>query len=58
MPWTTIEELRSTPATLVPPIAANIEVGQIQLAIQSALLLAAGKAVELGAGLAPPRSTP
>lgn len=39
-------------ATLVPPIAANIEVGQIQLAIQSALLLAQPvAAVELGAGL-------
>ena len=39
-------------STLVPPIAANIEVGQIQLAIQSALLLAQPvAAVEVGAGL-------
>lgn len=39
-------------ATLVPPVAANIEVGQIQLAIQSALLVAQPvAAVELGASL-------
>ncbi len=51
---TTVEEwvIDSAAATLVPPIAANIEVGQIQLAIQSALLLAQPVAlVELGSGL-------
>lgn len=39
-------------STLVPPIAANIEVGQIELAIQSALLLAQPvAAVEFGTGV-------
>lgn len=38
-------------ATLVPPVLANIDVGQIQLAIQSALLLAQPQAaVLLGSG--------
>lgn len=51
---TTVEEwaFDAGSATLIPPIAANIEVGQIQLAIQSALLAAQPlAAVELGAGL-------
>ena len=51
---TTVEDwtLAAGKATLVPPVAANIEVGQIQLAIQSALLLAQPvAAVQLGAGL-------
>lgn len=51
---TTLEEaaLAATEATLVPNIAAQIEVGQIQLAIQSALLPAQPiAAVQLGAGL-------
>ena len=44
--------IESATATFVPAIAANIEVGQIQLAIQSALLVAQPLAlVALGAGL-------
>lgn len=51
---TTIEDwvIGTGSATLVPPVLANIEVGQIQLAIQSALLLAQPTAlVQLGSGL-------
>lgn len=48
---TTIEEwiVSSTENTLIPPVLANIDVGQIQLAIQSALLLAQPTAlIQLG----------
>ena len=48
---TTVEEwfVASAENTLVPPVLANIDVGQIQLAIQSALLLAEPTAaVQLG----------
>ena len=48
---TTVEEwiVSSTENTLVPPVLANIDVGQIQLAIQSALLLAQPTAlIQLG----------
>lgn len=51
---TTVEDwtIAAGEATLVPPVAANIEVGQIQLAIQSALLLAQPvAAVHLGSAL-------
>ncbi len=51
---TTIEDaaVGAADAILIPYVAAQIEVGQIQLAIQSALLLAQPvAAVELGAGL-------
>lgn len=51
---TTLEEwaLGSVSATVVPPYLANIDVGQIQLAIQSALLLAQPvAAVQLGSGI-------
>lgn len=48
---TTVEQwfVASVEGTLVPPVLANIDVGQIQLAIQSALLLAEPTAaVQLG----------
>lgn len=51
---TTVEQWVLTAAedTLVPPVVANIDVGQIQLAIQSALLLAEPQAaVQLGSAL-------
>lgn len=51
---TTVEDwaIAAGEATLVPPIAANIEVGQIQLAIQSALLPAQPIAfVQVGSAL-------
>lgn len=51
---TTVEQwiVATTEGTLVPPVLANIDVGQIQLAIQSALLLAQPQAaIQLGSAV-------